>query len=300
MDRSFLVSKFHGVFTALITPFKDNHVDLKSLENLLKNQLDQKVNGFVIHGTTGESSSLTVAEKQKVFEFVQSYVSGQVPLIVGTGTNNTVESIENTKKAKSWGADAALVVVPYYNKPPQRGIFQHFAQIAQRSDFNIFIYNVPGRTITSISADTLGELSQFDQIIGIKEATGNIELLKEMKAKTPKKFIYLSGDDGTYVDFLENGGHGVISVSSHIMLKEMVEWTKLNQRQELDKAKAQAVKYKKLIDLLFVESNPIPVKKALQKMGIIDSAELRLPLVEMENKLVEPLLNEMRACGVLK
>lgn len=294
------MSQFHGVITALVVPFKENQVDLLSLEKLLKWQLDQGIQGFVVHGTTGESPILTAAEKQKVFQFIQSYVSGQVPLIVGTGTNNTAETIELTKKAKSWGANAALVVVPYYNKPPQRGLYQHFRQVAEQSDFPIFIYNVPGRTITSISAETVGELSQIPQIIGIKEATGDMKVLSEMKAKTKNRFIFLSGDDGTYVDFLDHGGHGVISVASHIIPNEMRSWTDWHRRGEKAKAQEACVKFKKLIDLLFIEANPIPVKAALKKMGIISSAELRLPLVEMDNELAKKLFDEMKSCGVLK
>ncbi len=293
------MSRFHGVFTALVTPFKENQIDLESLGKLLRWQLDQGIQGFVVHGTTGESPTLTPSEKQKVFQFVQSYVSGQVPLILGTGTNNTAETIEATKKAKSWGADAALVVVPYYNKPPQRGLYQHFRQVAEQSDFSVFVYNVPGRTVASIDVATLQSLSEIPQIIGIKEATGNIDLLKEMKSKTRKNFIYLSGDDGTYVEFLKAGGQGVISVASHVIPKAMRNWTDWANRSEWHKSVEDSLKYNKLIELLFVEANPIPVKKALQKMGFLLAAELRLPLVEMDADLAKKLFSEMKDCGVL-
>jgi len=293
------MSKFHGIATALVTPFKENQIDFESLEKLLRWQLDQGIQGFVVHGTTGESPTLTPAEKQKVFQFVQSYVSGQVPLIMGTGTNSTSESIDLTRKAKSWGADAALVVVPYYNKPPQRGIFQHFLQIAEQSDFEIFVYNVPGRTVSSISPDTLEQLNEVPQIIGIKEATGNIDLLKEMKSKSRKNFIFLSGDDGTYVEFLKNGGHGCISVASHVIPQAMRQWTDWAHRGEWHKLVEVVPQYKELIEKLFIEANPIPVKMALQKMGIINSAELRLPLVEMEKSLIPKLVSELKNCGVL-
>jgi len=293
------MTKFHGVFTALITPFKDNQVDLPSLEKLLRWQLDEGVQGFVVHGTTGESPTLTIAEKQKVFQFVQSYVSGQVPLIVGTGTNNTHETIEVTKKARSWGADAALVVVPYYNKPPQRGLYEHFRQTALQSDFGIFLYNVPGRTVTSLSAETVAQLSEIPQVLGIKEASGKIELMKEMKEKSKKGFIFLSGDDGTYPEFLKNGGHGVISVTSHIFPKMMRQWTDWAKRSEWHKIEENKDKFLKLTELLFIEANPIPVKRALQEMSIISSAELRLPLVEMDKNLFPQLMAEMKNCGVL-
>lgn len=294
------MSRFHGVLTALVTPFKENQIDFESLEKLLRSQLDKGIQGFVVHGTTGEAPTLTYSEKQKVFEFVQSYVSGQVPLIVGTGTNNTTETIEATRKARSWGADAALVVVPYYNKPPQRGLYQHFAAVAEKSDFDIFVYNVPGRTITSISVETLSQLSKIPQIIGIKEATGDIELMKKMKENSRKNFIFLSGDDGSYPEFLKAKGHGVISVASHIIPEAIVQWTTWGHRGEWQSLEADFPRYKKLIDQLFVEANPIPVKMALHKMGILSSAELRLPLVEMSAELIPALQAEMKICGVLE
>ncbi len=294
------MNRLQGVFTALVTPFKDNQIDFDSLEKLLRWQLDQGIQGFVLHGTTGESPTLTQSEKQKVFQFVQSYVSGQVPLIVGTGTNNTFETIEATRKARSWGANAALVVVPYYNKPPQRGLYQHFREVAEKSDFEILVYNVPGRTITSISVETLEQLSAIPQIIGIKEATGDIELMKSMKEKTRRNFIFLSGDDGTYGEFLKAGGHGVISVASHILPRAMVEWTNWAHRSEWHKIDEATPQFKKIIDQLFVEANPIPVKMALFKMGILSSPELRLPLIELKSELLPELIKEMKSSGVLK
>ena len=289
-----------AVMTALITPFKKGEIDWKSLENLVKHQLENGVEGFVVLGTTGESPTVKNEERKKVFSFIQSQVGGQVPLVLGTGTNSTEESIRLTKEAKAWGADAALVVVPYYNKPPQRGLLQHFTQVAQVADFPVLLYNVPGRTITSLEPETVQQLSEVPQIIGIKEATGNIELFKKMKKLTRADFIYLSGDDGTYVDFLNEGGHGVISVTSHIFPREMVKWRLQVAEGKSKLALEEAPKYLALTNKLFCEANPIPVKKALQIMGIIEQAELRLPLCEMNESLAKELKQEMQKCGVLK
>ena len=294
------MKNFKATITALITPFKNGQVDYSSLEKLIRDQVAKGVNGFVVNGTTAESPSLKSAEVEEIFSFVRKVVGKDFLLIVGTGSNSTEKTIQATQAAEKWGADAALVVVPYYNKPPQRGLYEHFAAVARSTKLPIILYNVPGRTITSLAVETIKKLSEIENIIGIKEATGNIDLARDIKKHTPQDFILLSGDDGTYVDFLMAGGHGVISVATHVIPAAMVQWKKWVDSGETQKAQADIEKYKKLIDLLFVEANPIPVKKAVQLLGLIGEAELRLPLVELEQGNTDTLKAEMQKMGVLR
>jgi 4-hydroxy-tetrahydrodipicolinate synthase len=293
------MKNFKGTFTALLTPFVNGAIDYKSVERMVKHQLENGVDGFVINGTTGESPTLTASEKADLFKYVRSIVGANVPLIMGTGSNDTAKTIEDSKKAEAMGADAILVVVPYYNKPPQRGLYEHFKVIANSVKIPTILYNVPGRTITSLAPETVGDLCKVQGIVGIKEATGKMDLADQIIKACGKEFVMLSGDDGTYVDFLMTGGHGVISVASHVIPKQMVQWKKWVQDGQTDKAKADIQKYMDLINLLFVEANPIPVKKAVQLMGLIQSAELRLPLVELGNDNTEKLKAEMKKVGVL-
>lgn len=293
------MEKFKGVFTALVTPFKQGQVDLASLEKLVKFQLQNGVNGFVINGTTAESPTLSFQEVSEIFKNVRNWVGKDVPLIMGTGSNSTAKTIEDTKKAKELGADAVLVVVPYYNKPPQRGLEQHFRAVAQATTLPVILYNVPGRTITSLDPETVKNISVEKNVIGIKEATGKVEISQKIIELIGNSFVMLSGDDGTYVEFLGIGGHGVISVASHILPRQFADWTMLAKSGKIEQARAEIKKYAKVIDLLFIEANPIPVKKALQLMGILTSSECRLPLVELENKYTELLKDEMKKVGIL-
>lgn len=288
-----------GTFTALVTPFKGGQIDYSSLEKLINQQLSAGIDGFVINGTTAESPTLSEEEKKEIFRFVKSKASGAT-LIMGTGSNDTQKTIEESKAAEILGADAILVVVPYYNKPPQRGLYEHFKAVAEAVRIPTILYNVPGRTITALSLQTIKDLCQVPGVKAIKEASGKIDFASEIIAACGKEFVMLSGDDGTYVEFLHAGGHGVISVATHIIPEQMVQWKKWVAKGELAKARADIQKYSKLIDLLFVEANPIPVKKALQFMGLLESAELRLPLVELAPEHAEDLKAEMLRVGVLK
>jgi len=288
-----------GVFTALITPFKDQKIDYVSLEKLVKQQLNGKVEGFVVNGTTAESPNLKSDEVAEIFKKIKSWTKGNVPLIMGTGSNSTEKTITATRQAQEMGADAALVVVPYYNKPPQQGLYLHFKAVAEATTLPVILYNVPGRTITSLEPDTVAHLAEIKNVVGIKEATGNIELEKKIIEKVHKEFVMLSGDDGTYADFLKNKGHGVISVATHVIPEAFVSITNAARDGKHDEAANIIQKYKKLIDLLFIEANPIPVKRALQFMGIVASAELRLPLVEMSSEASEKLKAEMKTLGLV-
>lgn len=293
------MSKFKGVFTALITPFKNQKIDFVSLEKLVQQQLQGKVEGFVVNGTTAESPTLKSDEVAEIFKKIRGWTKGNVPLILGTGSNSTEKTIESTRQAGEMGADAALVVVPYYNKPPQQGLYMHFKTVAESSKIPVILYNVPGRTITSLDPETVAKLAEVKNVIGIKEATGNMDIERKIIEKTHKDFVMLSGDDGTYGDFLKNKGHGVISVATHVIPEVFVAMTNSARKGQYAEAESALKKYKKLIDLLFVEANPIPVKRALQLMGICESAELRLPLVEMSKEGTEKLKAEMKTLGLL-
>ncbi len=274
-----------GLITALITPMKEKAVDYFSLGRLIDFQLKNGVQGFVVNGTTAESPTLSTDEVFKIFQLVKKAVPKNFPVIVGTGSNSTAATIDFSKMTESWGADAALVVVPYYNKPPQRGLQLHFTEVSKSIRIPIILYNVPGRTITALELDTIDQLSRLPNVIGIKEASGNIEFAKSIRKACGNDFTLLSGDDETYEAFQRAGGNGVISVSSHIIPAQM--------------RKNETENYLELVKSLFVEANPIPVKMALWQMGIIDSPELRSPLVEMDSTLAEKMKMILVKSGVL-
>jgi len=293
------VEKLKGVFSAIVTPFKVGEVDYQSLEKLVAAQRAAGVDGFVVNGTTGENPTLRENEIKNIFNHLRK-MDSKMTLIVGAGSNSTEHALHLTKIAEELKADAALSVVPYYNKPPQRGLLAHFKYIADRVNLPILLYDVPGRTITSFAPQTVGELSQHKNIVGIKEASGKMDVLAEIKKNVNSDFVLLSGDDGTYLDFLKNGGHGVISVASHILPREFVRWTKEAKNNHFHTSEEELKTLKPLIDLLFCEANPIPIKKAVQIMGLIESAELRLPLVELSNEWTEKLRMEMKKQGLIR
>ncbi len=289
-----------GVFTALITPFKDQKIDFLSLDKLIDQQVAGSVDGFVINGTTAESPTLKTEEREEIYKFIRKKVGTKKTLIFGTGSNDTDRTIQDSIRAQSLGADALLVVVPYYNKPPQRGLVKHFSKVASAVDIPVLLYNVPGRTVAALNAESIAELSQVKNIVGIKEATGDIQFLKEIKKIAAKDFIYLSGDDGTCVEFLKHGGHGVISVTAHLFPEAMKKWQRMIAAGQVDEALVDFGKYKKLTELLFIEANPIPVKAALKMMNIIKHDELRLPLVALEEKWQKPIQDELSKLALLK
>jgi 4-hydroxy-tetrahydrodipicolinate synthase len=273
-------NKIGGVMTALATPFKDGALDKKSFTRLLKRQLDEGVQGFVINGTTGESPTLKLNEVRELFDIAKGECGGQVPLIVGSGTNSTAHTIEVSREVCKWQPDALLTVVPYYNRPSQRGLLEHFKQVAKNVSAPVLLYDVPGRTVAGLAPDTVGELSRVANIIGLKDATGNMQAHEKIKAASRAGFILLSGDDATAVDYCSRGGHGVISVSSHIIAPEM----RKHIAQGTAGLNEYATKYQELMKYLFIEANPVPVKAALHWMGIFDSMEMRLPLVPLDEK----------------
>lgn len=294
------MNRLRGVFTALITPFKEGKVDENSLGRLVDHQIKNGIEGFVVNGTTAESPTLSRVERDEIFHFVRGRTGGKVPLILGTGGNSTEQTVQATREAEKLGADGVLVVVPYYNKPPQRGLYQHFRAVALATELPVLLYNVPGRTVTSLEATTIRELAEIKNIVGVKEASGKIDFAQKISQDCGPEFTLLSGDDGTYAEFLAAGGHGVISVASHLLPAEFVRWTRAAKQGDFAPAREGIARFQRLIDLLFIEANPIPVKKALQLMGLIDSAELRLPLVEMDPAKATDLKKEMVACGLLQ
>lgn len=291
--------KLTGVISALPTPFLNGEVDYESLEKLVQYQLKNGINGFVVNGTTAESPTLETQEVEKIFRTVEKIVEKKVPLILGTGSNSTSDTIANTARAKELGADAALVVVPYYNKPPQRGLEQHFASVAASVDLPVLLYNVPGRTITTLSVETIQRLSEKKNIIGIKEATGDIAFDEKIKSIVSKQFILLSGDDPTYLPFLKLGGHGIISVMSNLLTAACAKWTNLVFQNKYVEAEVDFNRYKELIQLMYVEANPIPLKWMLHKAGLFRSAEMRLPLVSLDEKFYAEIEKQMKQLGLL-
>ncbi|MBX3020518.1 MAG: 4-hydroxy-tetrahydrodipicolinate synthase [Bdellovibrionales bacterium] len=287
------MSNIKGVITALVTPFKNGEVDYESFRRLVADQKNtQKVDGFVVNGTTGESPTLSFDEIKKLYEIARD--SG-LPVIVGTGSNSTAKTIELSQKVAAWKPEALLVVVPYYNKPPQRGLESHFSAIAKASASPILLYNVPGRTITMLEPQTVGALSRIANIVGIKDATGDMNVLAQTKRVTRDDFIFLSGDDATCVDFCAGGGHGTIAVASHVIGREMGE--AIAHAADPSVRAAYKEKYRDLMKWLYCEANPIPVKKATQLMGLIDSAEMRLPLVELDPKFHKDLSTCLKNLG---
>lgn len=290
---------FNGVISALVTPFKNGKVDYKSLENLVDYQIKNGVQGFVINGTTGESPTLVKDEIETIFNTVKDACEHKVPLILGTGTNSTEKTIANNLMAQRLNADAVLVVVPYYNKPTQAGLVAHFKAIAEESAKPVILYNVPSRTITALSEESIIELSKVPKIIGIKEASGNIDFALNLRNKCQKNFLLLSGDDSTFLDFMDVGGNGIISVMSNLMTKATRGFYEDFKAVNMEKAQSDFKRHQNLINAMYSESNPIPIKWMLYKKNIIATPDMRLPLTTLDPKHYENAENLMRECKLL-
>lgn len=282
----------HGAYTALITPFKNGKVDYFKLGELIEFQIANKIDGIVICGTTGESSTLTDKEKKKVIKYTVETVNGRVPVIAGTGCNNTKHSIELSKYAERVGADGLLVVTPYYNKSTQKGLIEHYNAIANSVDCPIIIYNVPTRTCVNILPDTVAKLAETKNIVGIKEASNNFSQIAELLSKVPKDFSVISGNDDTIVPLLSLGGTGVISVLSNVYPKAVHNMCKSYFEGDIKYAKDLQLKYINLVKLLFKEVNPMPVKDAMNILGF-DVGICRLPLTTVLEDTHELLKTEL-------
>lgn len=290
--------RIEGCLTALVTPFKGGRVDFDSLAKLVDWQIEQGVDGLVAVGTTGESATLDVEEHVAVIAATVKAAKGRVPVIAGAGGNATSEALALTKASEDAGADALLHVTPYYNRPSQEGLFRHFEAIAKATKLPIILYNVPSRTACDLLTDTVVRLVDFDNIIGIKDATGNLVRGSELVAKVGDKITILSGDDGTTFPLYACGGRGVISVVSNVAPKLMSDMWDHVKAGAWDKAKQCHMELRVLNAMLFAEPSPAPAKAALSLLGRC-SPDVRLPLVAATAGLIEQLRNEMRTAGLL-
>jgi 4-hydroxy-tetrahydrodipicolinate synthase len=294
-----MTRKIQGAITAIVTPMRDGKVDEESFVNLINFQIESGIHGLVPCGTTGESATLSFDEHKRVIELTVKTAAGRVPVIAGAGANNTLEAIELTESAKASGADAVLSVVPYYNKPNQEGLYQHFKTIAKAVDIPIVLYNVPGRTVTNMTPATVARLAELPNVIAIKEACGCLNQISELIRVCPKDFIVLSGDDFTSMPTALIGGKGVISVTSNVMPKAMAELMEAALSGDLAKAKEQHYRLFPLMSTMFCWPSPAPAKKAVHLLGKIASPELRLPMTEMDEASLNKLTAEMKKIGLL-
>ncbi len=286
---------FFGSIPAVLTPFNNQKVDYECLSKILNHLIENGSNGLVPCGTTGESPTLSNDEHKKIIEETIKINDKRVPIIAGTGSNNTAEAIDYTKHAESIGADAALVVTPYYNKPTQKGLYAHFYSIAKSVKIPIIIYNIPGRSVVDMSIDTMIELSKIENIIGVKDATNDLFRPLLTAANMSNDFCFLSGEDGTAMAFLAQGGHGCISVTANVAPKLCAEMHHAWRSNNINKAQEINLKLAKLHNSLFLESSPGPVKYAASLLGLC-SSETRLPLVDINDntkKIVTDCLKEL-------
>jgi len=288
-----------GTFTALVTPFSNGTVNGPKLRELIEFQIENGISGIVPVGTTGESPTLSHEEHRKVIDIVLDQVNGRVPVIAGTGSNNTTEAISLTKHAQKAGADAALLITPYYNKPSQPGLIRHYKAIADSCDLPLIVYNCPGRTAVNTTADTIVELSTVPNIVGVKEASGSIDHICEIVTRTDKSFTVLSGDDSMTVPMLSIGGKGVISVTSNVAPSQMVTMTNAALRGDFAKATSLHQELFPLMrTLMKVEVNPSPIKTAMNIMGM-DVGPVRLPLVEPDESGKSLIAQYLKVSGVM-
>lgn len=289
---------FEGVFTALVTPFRNGAVDEAALRQLVERQVEAGVDGIVPCGSTGESATLSHAEHRRVVEVVVEAARGRVRVVAGTGSNNTTEAIALTRHAKEAGADGALLISPYYNKPTQHGIVAHFTEIARASAFPLIVYNIPGRTASNILPETLGRLACVEQIVGVKEACGDLHQISRAILACGPDFTFLSGDDALTLPLLSVGGHGVITTVGNLAPAEMVDLVRSFRHGDADQALRLHQRLLPLIDAIFCETNPIPVKAAVAMQGLI-SEEIRLPLTPLGDDHRERLRVLMKEFGLL-
>jgi len=287
-----------GSMVAIATPMlDDSSLDLDALRKLIDFHVDAGSDGIVIVGTSGESPTVTFEEHYQLIETAVDHVNGRIPVIAGTGANSTREAIELTEQAKKFGADACLLVTPYYNKPTQTGLYEHFAAVAAAVDIPQILYNVPGRTGCDLSNDTALRLAEIDNIVGIKDATGSIERGTDLVLRAPNGFGIYSGDDATGLALMLMGGHGVISVTANVAPKLMHKMCVAARTGQVEEARGINAKLFGLHQQLFVEPNPVPVKWILKEMGLIQSG-IRLPLVVCAEQHHAGLRAAMKAAGV--
>jgi 4-hydroxy-tetrahydrodipicolinate synthase len=283
---------FSGTFTALVTPFKNGEVDVEALEGLVEFQVRQGVTGLVPCGTTGETPALTEEEDRLVVETVVRVADGRAPVIAGTGSNSTDMAIKYTRMAEKAGADGSLQVAPYYNKPTQEGLFRHFSAIAESTSLPLILYNIPGRTSVTLSAETTARLAEIPNIVGIKDSTLSMNMVSDMKRLCGDDFTILSGDDPMTLPMMSLGGKGVISVASNVAPAAVSEMVKALNSDDFERARELHYELLPLFRALFLETNPIPVKAAASLLGLC-SDEMRLPLVPMSGENLRKLQRVM-------
>ena len=289
---------FYGSLVALVTPIDgNNRVDYASLKRLIDFHVEQGSNGLVIAGTSGEAPTLKRSEHIELIGRAVEIAGGRIPIVAGTGSNSTFQSIELSKAVADPRLGAYMTVVPYYNKPTQEGIFQHFAAIASNIDKPLLMYNVPGRTVADMLPETVARLAKHDNIFGLKEATGDLERLRQIQELVDDDFMLYSGDDFTLSPFIQQGGHGVVTVSGNVAPAQVATLCKLASEGRVAEAKALDNSLQPLNKALFVESNPIPVKWAVSQMGLI-GPNIRLPLTPYSEKYHEDMRSAMRLAGV--
>lgn len=292
------MANFQGSITALITPMKDGAVDEDAYRKLIEWQIAEGTNGLVPVGTTGESPTLSHDEHMRVVEICIETASGRVPVIAGTGSNNTAEAIFLTQHAEKAGADGALVVTPYYNKPTQEGLYQHFKAISEATKLPIIIYNIPPRSVINMTVETMARLSKIDNIVGQKDATADLTRPSLQRAASGKDFIQLSGEDGTALAYMAHGGRGCISVTANVAPKLCSQFQAACLAGDFAKALEIQDILMPLHDALFVESNPSPVKYAAELLGLC-TAQVRAPLVEMQDASKTIVRDAMKKAGIL-
>lgn len=294
---------FHGSLVALVTPMHagvlpDTGLDREGLERLVEFHIENGTDAIVSVGTTGESATLTETEHCEVMQQTVEIARGRIPVIGGTGSNSTIEAINLTRCARDAGADACLLVTPYYNKPTQEGLYLHHLAVAEAVDIPQILYNVPGRTACDMSVETVGRLSRVPNIIGIKEATGEIDRVAGIRELCGDEFLLLSGDDSSACEFLCHGGDGVISVTANAAPRSMHEMCMQALNKDFDEARNTNKRLEKLHNALFLQSNPIPVKWAVNRLGLIEEG-IRLPLTWLSAEFESELESAMYAAGVL-
>jgi 4-hydroxy-tetrahydrodipicolinate synthase len=290
---------FHGSIVAIVTPFKKGKIDEKAFGELIDFHLRSGTHGIVPCGTTGESATLSHEEHKQVVELAVKMAGGRIPVIAGTGSNSTEEAITFTRHAKAVGADGALLITPYYNKPTQEGLYQHYKAIAKAVDLPLVLYNIPGRTGVNMLPPTVARLMEFDNIIGIKEGTGSLQQISDLVQLCGDRLTILSGDDFTALPTMAVGGKGVISVTANIAPADMAKMIETAERGDFAQARKLHERLYSLHQVMFVETNPIPVKAALALMGKC-SEEVRLPLWRLSDENLKKLKAVMKWYGLLR
>ena len=290
---------FHGSIVALITPMTHGEVNYEELKNLVEHHVQAGTHAIVAGGTAGEATTVSIDENVKVIKKTVEFADDRIPIIAGTGSNATSEAVTMTKLLANSGVAGCLSVVPYYNKPTQEGMYQHYKAIAESTDLPQILYNVPGRTGSDLKPETIGRLSKIENIVGVKEATGDLSRLPLIKELAGEDFIFLSGDDATGLASMKLGGQGVISVTNNVAAADMAKMCELALAGKFEEAEAINQRLNALHHDLFVEANPIPVKWAAYKLGLVSEPNLRLPLTTLSEEAQPKVLAALKQAGLI-